>query len=130
MEKLILPDSNIYIDAVRTRTDPFEGFSRNLDTCEFVTCGMIMLEVCRGFRDPKLLQHFRDRFSVMTYLPTTNAVWEHAVQLSWSLDRQGKTIPAQDHIIAACALQAGATVLTRDAHFRNIPGLEVIDHLD
>lgn len=129
MEKLILPDSNIYIDAVRARLDPFESFSHYLDTCEFVTCGMIILEVCRGFREPKLLQHFRERFSVMTYLPTTNVIWDRAVQLAWSMDRQGHTIPAQDHIIAACALEAGATVLTRDTHFQQVPGLEVIAEL-
>ncbi len=129
MERLILPDSNIYIDAVRARLDPFEGFSNYLGVHEFVTCGMIMLEVCRGFREPKHLKHFRDRFSVMIYLPTTNAVWNRAVQLAWTMDRQGHTIPAQDHIIAATALQAGATVLTRDTHFQQVPGLEVIAEL-
>lgn len=129
MEKLILPDSNIYIDAVRRRIDPFEEFGHHLDECEFATCGLVMLEVCRGLRDPALLKHFRDRFSVMIYVPTTNAIWERAQHLAWSMDRQGTIIPAQDHIIAACALQTRATVLTRDAHFRRVPGLEVIDQL-
>ncbi|MCC6414881.1 MAG: PIN domain-containing protein [Opitutaceae bacterium] len=129
MEKLILPDSNIYIGAARSRLDPFELFSRHLDTCEFATCGMVMLEVCRGLRDAGLLRHFRERFAVMIFLPTTNAIWERAQQLAWSLDRQGVTLPAQDHIIAACALQAGATVLTHDQHFWSIPGLKVTDQL-
>lgn len=129
MESLILPDSNVYIDAVRRGVDPFQEFGRHLDTCEFATCGMIMLEVCRGLREPGILQRFRERFSVMIYVPTTNAIWERAQHLAWMMDRQGRTIPAQDHIIAACALQSGATVLTRDKHFQDIPGLEVLDHL-
>lgn len=129
MEKLILPDSNIYIEAIRSRVDPFEVFNRYLDSCEFATCGMIMLELCRGLRTPQLLRHFRERFAVMIYLPTNNTIWERAQHLAWSMDRQGLTIPAQHQVIAACALQTGATVLTHDKHFSHIPGLKVIDRL-
>jgi len=45
------------------------------------------------------------------------------------LDRQGIVLPAPDLIIAACALQADAAVLTADAHFRMIPGLDVLESL-
>jgi len=129
MEKLILPDSNVYIDTLRAGIDPFQHFGQFFDQWEFATCGMVMLEVCRGLREPNQLQRVRERFGVMIFLPTPNPIWERATQLGWSLDRQGRVIPAQDILIAATALQAGAIILTRDAHFRNIPGLEVIDHL-
>jgi predicted nucleic acid-binding protein len=129
METLILPDSNIYITAVRAGRDPFQQFVPGLDEREFATCGMVMLEVCRGLRDPTLLRRFRERFAVMIFLPTTNVVWERAIQLAWSLDRQGVVLPAQDLLIAACALHAGATVLTADAHFQAVPGLSVTDRL-
>jgi predicted nucleic acid-binding protein len=129
METLILPDSNIYITAVRAGRDPFQQFVPGLEEREFATCGMVMLEVCRGLREPTLLRRFRERFAVMIFLPTTNVVWERATQLAWSLDRQGVVLPAQDLLIAACALHAGATVLTADAHFQAIPGLSVIDRL-
>lgn len=129
MANLILPDTNVYIDAFRTDVDPFEIFARHVEEWEFATCGPVVLEVCRGFRAPAVLQRFRERFSVMIYVPTTNAVWDRATQLAWSLDRQGRTLPAQDLLIAACALHADATVLTRDAHFQQIPGLRTIDRL-
>ncbi|MBP8256737.1 MAG: PIN domain-containing protein [Opitutaceae bacterium] len=129
MEKLILPDSNVYIDALRAGSDPFQSFSRHLDTCEFATCGMIMLEVCRGLRELRFLHRFRERFSVMIYLPTTQAIWERAQQIAWAMDRRGQTIPSQDHIIAATALQVGATVLTRDRHFSLVPDLKVMSDL-
>ena len=130
MENLILPDSNIYIGALRAGVDPFQGFAAGLDEREFATCGMVMLEVCRGLREPTLLKRFRERFAVMIFLPTTNAIWERASQLAWSLDRRGLVLPAQDLLIAACALQAGATVLTNDRHFHAIPELRVITQLD
>jgi predicted nucleic acid-binding protein len=129
MAKLVLPDSNIYIDAVRTGIDPFQQFAGFLDDWEFATCGLIMIEVCRGLREPVRLQRFRERFSVMIYLPASNATWERATQLGWSLDRRGIVLPSPDLFIAACALQTQAAVLTRDAHFRQIPGLEVLERL-
>ncbi len=65
----------------------------------------------------------------MIYLRASNAIWERATQLGWSLDRQGRVIPAADLLIATTALQTGAALLTHDAHFRQIPGLEVLDRL-
>jgi predicted nucleic acid-binding protein len=127
MANLVLPDSNIYIGAVRAGRDPFRQFASTLEEWEYVTCGMVVLEVCRGLRDPAVLQRFRERFAVMLYV--ANSVWERTAQLAWSLDRRGIVLPAQDLLIATCALQADAAVLTADAHFQEIPGLRVIDHL-
>jgi predicted nucleic acid-binding protein len=129
MANLILPDSNVYIDATRAGVDPFERFAAHLEEWEFATCGMVVLEVCRGFREPALLQRFRERFGVMIFIPANNAIWERATHLAWSFDRRGQTLPSQDLLIAACALHAGATVLTADAHFRVIPGLQVLTAL-
>lgn len=130
MANLILPDSNVYIDATRAGVDPFGQFAGYLEEWEFATCGMVVLEVCRGLREPSLLQRFRERFGVMIFIPTNNVIWERATHLAWSLDRRGRTLPAQDLIIAACALHAGATVLTADRHFDDIPGLQVLRTLE
>jgi predicted nucleic acid-binding protein len=129
MANLVLPDSNVYIGAVRAGRDPFRQLASVIEEWEFATCGMVVLEVCRGLRDPAVLQRFRERFAVMLYLATGNSAWERAAQLAWSLDRRGVVLPAPDLLIAACALQADAAVLTADAHFQAIPGLRVIDHL-
>lgn len=132
MANLILPDRNIYIGAVRAGGDPFQEFAAGIDDrdWEFATCGMVVLEVCRGLRDPSLLKRFRERFAVMIFVPTTNQIWERAAQLAWSLDRQGRVLPAQDILIAAHALQINAAVLTADAHFQQIPGLRILARLE
>ncbi len=39
-------------------------------------------------------------------------------------------MPAQDIIIAACAIRADAAVLTYDRHFDAIPGLRVVHSLE
>lgn len=132
MANLILPDSNVYIGAIRAGRDPFREFAAGIDDrdWEFATCGMVTLEVCRGLRDPNVLRRFRERFAVMIFIPTTSQIWERAAQLAWSLDRQGRVLPAPDLLIAAHALQTDAAVLTADAHFQSIPGLRVLDRLE
>ncbi len=129
MANQILPDSSYYITTTRAGLDPFIELSVYADDWEFVTCGMVVLEVTRGRRDPNVLKRFQERFAVMIYISTTNAIWERAAHLAWSLDRQGVILPAQDILIAAHALQADATVLTHDAHFSSIPGLRVISKM-
>jgi len=130
MASLILPDSSFYITATRTGRDPFLELSAKMDVYEYATCGMVQIEVLRGRRDPNVLRRFRDTFAVMIYIASSNAIWERATQLAWALDRKGVVLLATDLVIAACALQVGATVLTLDAHFKQVPGLDVIETLD
>jgi tRNA(fMet)-specific endonuclease VapC len=43
-----------------------------------------------------------------------------------ALRRRGRPIPANDVWIAALALQHNMPIITRDAHFREVEGLEVL----
>jgi predicted nucleic acid-binding protein len=129
MANLVLPDSNFYISCARAGTDPFRELDARSDDYEFATCGTVVLEVCRGRRDPNVLRRFQEAFGVMIFVPTSSQIWERATQLAWSLDRRGAVLPPQDLLIAAHALQTDATVLTYDTHFHAIPGLRVVDHL-
>lgn len=130
MGSLVLPDSNFYINCARAGIDPFLELGAHLDEWEFVTCGLVVLEVCRGRTNPRILQRFRERFAIMPFIPTGTSVWELATEIAWSLDRRGAVLPATDILIAACALQAKSAVLTADAHFREIPNLRVIESLE
>lgn len=129
MVSLVLPDSNFYINSARAGRDPFKELVAHAEEWEFATCGMIVLEVCRGRSLPHIHDRFRERFSVMIYIQATRQVWERATQLAWMLDRRGLVLPSPDLLIAACALHTGAAVLTSDAHFQQVPGLQVIDRL-
>ena len=46
-------------------------------------------------------------------------------QLRLELKKKGRPIPENDLWIAACALQHGLVVATRDRHFENVEGLEI-----
>lgn len=129
MANLLLPDSNFYINSARAGIDPFLELHARSEDWEFATCGMVILEVCRGRSSPAILHKFRERFAIMPFIAAGATVWEQATQLAWTLDRRGIVLPAPDLIIAACALQAKAAILTADAHFDQIPGLTVFSSL-
>ena len=125
----VLIDSNFYITHLRAGRNPFRELAAAGEEWELFTCGMVMLEVLRGVRDPRQRAKMEISFSLMNFIPASNPVWTKAQHLAWELDRRGIIIPAQDHLIAACALQADITVLTADARFRRVPGLTVLERL-
>jgi len=100
------------------------------DTWDLATCGMVKLEVCRGLRVTRVRHRYEAAFAEMQYAPTNFSTWERAARLAYELDRAGRTIPAPDLVIAACALAIDAPVLTLDRHFRLVPGLQVLDRLN
>jgi predicted nucleic acid-binding protein len=128
--ELVVADSSFYIHALRSKRQPFLEMERLVGDVEWATMGMVMLEVCRGLRNSDMRERFAERYSTMIHLPTTNDVWERAVRLAWTLDRQGRILPAQDIVIAAACLGSGAGLLTHDAHFAEIPGLTVFNSLE
>lgn len=128
--ELVAVDSSFYIHALRSKRQPFQEMERLAEGVEWATTGMVILEVCRGLRRSDLRDRFAERYATMVYLPTTNAVWEQASRLAWTLDRRGRILPAQDLVIAAACLSQGAALLTHDAHFVEVPGLTVFSSLD
>lgn len=130
MERLALIDSCIYITLLKQRLDPAVEIFKHVDIEDIAICGMVRLEVIRGIAFPKVRQRIEAFFDVMQNVPTDNKLWEEACELGWQVTRRGYNLPAQDIIIAACAIRAGATVVTHDKHFDMIPGVRVARSLD
>lgn len=126
MEQTVLIDSNVYIDLLRQRRDPVRELGARFDLTDIACCGIVRAEVLRGVQGPKLRDALSRFFSITQMIGTTERLWEQTWQLAWQLDRQGRVLPLTDIIIAACALSTGAAVMTRDAHFSQIPDLRVI----
>ena len=91
--------------------------------------GVVMVEVLRGMKVKAAHERMMEFMSCMIYIPTPNKIWDKAAQLAWRLDRQGKTMQVTDLIIAACALEGDAAVLTLDSDFGRVPNLQVISRL-
>ena len=63
-------------------------------------------------------------------LPLTAITADSYALIHASLRRKGQPIPSNDLWIAASALEHGAALLTRDAHFAHIEGLRSGQRLD
>lgn len=74
----------------------------------------------------------RNRVSVQSAVRSFGLIFpdeqtaESYAAVRFSLRRKGRPIPENDIWIVALALQHGLPLLTRDAHFREVEGLEVI----
>lgn len=125
----VLVDSSWYIHHFRARRDPLRELRTIAHMREIATCGIVRCEVARGIADPLRLRKFDERWDVMLYVPTDNALWAQTQALLWHLDRRGVILPLTDVAIACCARRIGAVVLTHDSHFEQIPGIRATDRI-
>lgn len=123
----ILLDSNILIRLLRKNVDPMLFLDPWKGDRDFLTCGMVRMEVERGISIPAVQRRIAAFFNVMLCVPTSNQIWANATEIAWTLDRRGKVLPAQDVLIAAHAMKFGGAILTSDRHFHEIPGIRVYD---
>lgn len=123
---MILIDSCMYIPLLRRGIDVAREFSLLSEHDDICTCGVVRCEITRGVSMPKSRRALQAYLDCLLYIPTPNKIWERTEELLYDCGRRGFFIPLTDGLIAACALSAGASVLTLDKHFNCIPGLRVI----
>jgi predicted nucleic acid-binding protein len=115
---MVLVDSSIWIESGRRqgRLDVKVALEALLDAYEAMWCGVVKLEVLGRARmsERRTLDFF---FRTVPYKNTTEATIESAKRLSWQLRDAGLTVPANDVLVAALAIEAGARVYSCDAHF-------------
>ena len=63
--------------------------------------------------------------STVKIIDCTRKVSENHARIKISLQRIGKMIPVNDIWIAACCMAHGKALATRDAHFKNVSGLQI-----
>jgi len=125
-----LVDSSFFIERLRAGLDPLQELAAFSDDWEFLTCGVVRIEVLRGMKHKTAHRRMADFMDCMWDVPTRNTVWERAAELAGKMDRQGRPMQVTDLLIATCALEAEAAVLTLDADFPRVPGLRAIRSLD
>jgi predicted nucleic acid-binding protein len=122
----ILVDSAVYIERLRTGHDIRQELMPWLANGLLYNCGLIRAEVLRGFRTPRLKAEMTAFFDIVPEVPTTARLWQQVAELAWTLDRTtGGHRPLTDILIARCAIQVGAVLVSPDRHFEDIPGLKL-----
>jgi predicted nucleic acid-binding protein len=127
--KLVL-DTNIYSDYA-------EGISETVDFMathgEYlfipsVVIGELHFGFIKGQRqrfNEKKLQQFINRLNVEIIDVNADVARKYA-NIYFSLRKKGAKIPINDVWIAACCMEIGGTLLTRDKHFEVVDQIETI----
>jgi predicted nucleic acid-binding protein len=87
---------------------------------EAAWCDMVMLELWNGARGQAEKRKLAELSAAVPRLETTAEVWALAHKLAVRCRDKGKTLPAADILVAACAAHYEAELEHKDTHFKDI----------
>ena len=123
---MTLVDTSAWIHQMRPRGDPRvrARVEALLRAGEAAWCAMVRLEIWAGVREERERRVLREYEAVLPELPIDRAVWVSACDLAGRLRRAGKTVPASDTLIFACARHYDVEIDHADAHFDVLAGFQ------
>ncbi len=120
-----LVDTSSWIHQMRPRGDAAvrSRVEALLRAGEAAWCAMVRLEIRAGIGNEREQRILREYEAVIPELPIDDEVWRAACELALRARRTGKTIPASDILICACARRHGVAIEHADAHFDMLAAL-------
>lgn len=123
-------DTGVFIRAERGGSLDFSPWADYGDAfISAITVSELLVGVHRADSDARRIRRSAFVEAILTQLPVLDFTAEVArvhAGLFAALSQQGQMIGAHDLIIAATALSHGCAVLTTNAEFTRVPGLEVL----
>lgn len=127
--KLVL-DTNTYVDFAQGREDVVELLAEKSN--EILLPVVVLGELYYGFmrgRHPlsnhKKLHEFISRLGVNLIHVDQEVARKYSI-IFFSLTRKGTRIPINDVWVAACCMNVGGTLVTRDRHFAYVEQIDKI----
>ncbi len=111
---MILVDTGVLIDFLRTKDAKLDGFFRALPVA---VCGVIRAEIlcgARGTADHQRLLVFLHPFR---YVAAPESIWDRVGENLATMRASGITVPFPDAVIATLAIENDIEVWARDPHF-------------
>lgn len=116
-----LVDTSAWVEYLRPKpSDVADRVEELMLADEAAWCDMVMLELWNGARGQEEKQKLSDLATLAPRLETTHEVWKLAQRLAMRCREKGKTVPAADILIAACAVYHKIGLECKDAHFEEI----------
>jgi len=114
-----LVDTSAWIHQMRPKGEPavrarVEALLRVGDAA---WCPMVRLEIWAGVGTDRERHVLAEYAAVLPELSIDREVWSRACEIAGRARRAGKTIPASDVLIFACAQRHGVAVEHADTHF-------------
>ena len=119
LNNLVLIDTSVWILALRESPSPAvkDEVEHLLAEDRVAIAPMIRLELLGGTKSLSEFNRLKSRLDALHQIPTNEANWALATQLSFKLRQQGKAIPHTDILIGAAAIITGCLLLHVDRHF-------------
>jgi tRNA(fMet)-specific endonuclease VapC len=121
-----LLDTNIIIEVFDSNKEIADKINK---LPEFYISSIVLGELYTGVNrvtnKAKHLKQLTDFLKLCTVLDADSTTAKHYGELIAALYKKGKPLPTNDVWIAATALQHNLTLITRDKHFNEIPGLKI-----
>lgn len=116
-----LVDTSAWVEYLRAGTnDVAESVEALVLSDEAAWCDMVMLELWNGARGQEEKRKLADLSATAPRLETTDEVWKLAHRLASRCRDDGKTVPAVDILVAACATYHKVELEHKDKHFEII----------
>jgi predicted nucleic acid-binding protein len=114
-----LIDSSAWVHCLRRRgsREVSDSVRLLMESGEAAWCPPVRLELWNGAGGESDRRILRDFEETLPELPITDEVWAEACALAGRCRKAGKTAPAIDVLIAACARHHGVEVEHADRHF-------------
>ncbi len=130
---MLVFDTTILIDALHRKEAALRKIVELEDAEETIyTTQINALELYKGAYLPTKsnedLEKVKKLLDAFVVLPINDDTYEWFAGLSAELKYRGESINDFDELIAAITIANGAAIVSRDDHFRRIPGLNVISY--
>lgn len=130
---MLVFDTTILIDALHRKEAALRKIVELEDTEETIyTTQINALELYKGAYLPTKsnedLEKVKKLLDAFVVLPINDDTYEWFAGLSAELKSRGESINDFDELIASITIANGAAIVSRDGHFRRIPGLRVISY--
>lgn len=121
---------DLHREKFRQQDGPAHRFLSTHATEPMCVSVVAVMEYCEGFEDKDLWkgQRFLEPFEIVA---VSQKAALRASRIRRSLRIKGQLLPDNDILIAACAMEDGQPLVTRDTdHFRRIKGLNIVAYQD
>ena len=123
--RLVALDTSIVIAALRGDSIIRQRLTTVQGVITATVVGELFVGAYLAAQSSQQLQDVLQLLATSTVLPCDQDTGNYYAQVTVALRRQGMPIPDNDVWIAAVALQYALPLVTRDAHFERVPGLDV-----
>ena len=130
---MLVLDTTILVDALHSRMTALRMIEEIEDAGEIISTTQInVLELYKGAylssESDENIRKVKKLLEALVILSIDEDVLEMFGTLSPDLRSRREAIGDFDELIACIALSNGAAIVTRDEHFKRIPGLKIISY--